>query len=174
MAVSKKKKVIKKKTLKKKVVRKKATKKLSPKARAEAYAKDKKNFPDKYSFGRPTEYCDTFPQKVYDACASGECLTLASICCMLEICRDTFYAWKKKYPNFSYAIKKGTEFRKQFMEEKGMNGMHQGKNFNAVPWLFLTKNMFPDEYRDRQEVNVGNKDKDTFKFAFDLSEKPVE
>jgi len=161
-----------KKTTKKKVVKKKPIHKLPPKERAEAYAEKGVNTPSKYNFGRPSEYCDSYPEKVYDACVSGECKTIASICCLLDICRDTYKDWQAKHKHFSLAIKRGTEYRKKHMEDKGLVGMNAGKQFNAIPWLFLVKNMFPDEYKDRQEVEVGNKGDETFKFAFDLSDKP--
>ena len=176
-----KKKIVKKKSVKKKSVKKKSVKKTTKKTgaalkkTADELLNSKGtaiNLPDNYVFGRPSEYSDAYPEKVYLACVSGECLTLASICCLLDICRDTLYDWKEKHPTFSYAIKKGTEYRKRNMEEKGMLGMNQGKSFNAIPWLFLTKNMFPDEYKERQEVEVGNKGDETFKFAFDLNDKP--
>ena len=169
-----KKKITKKKTVKKKatVKKKKATKRLSPKDRAAANKKKLENTPEEYRFGRPTEYNRDFPELIYNACVSGECLTLASICCKLEIARDTYYNWIEKYKDFSYAIKRGTEFRKHHMEEKGFKGINRGKDFNAIPWLFLTKNMFPDEYKDKQEIDLGNRDGEPFNFAFDLSKKP--
>ena len=163
-----KKKATKKKTTKKKVVKKK-TSKVTGEQRASEYREKKKNNPEKYTFGRPTKYCESFPQKVYDACVSGECLTIASICCFLDIDRDTYYVWKEKHPHFSSAIKKGSEYRKQHMEKKGFNGITGGKDFNAVPWLFLTKNMFPDEYKDKHEVAVGNTESKSFSFKLDVT-----
>lgn len=135
------------------------------------------NTPDNYVFGRPSEYNEDYPRKVYEACVKGECVTVASICVLLDICRETYHDWQRKYPKFSDAIKKGTEHRKLRMEQSGLNGMSRGKDFNAVPWLFLMKNMFPDEYRDKREIEVDDKNpskKISPKFGFSMSESPDE
>ena len=149
-----------KKKSKKKVVRKKATKK------SKAI-----NTPEVYVFGRPSKYDRAYPEKVFLACKKGDVLTVASICVLLEISRETYYDWIAKYKDFSDSIKKGTEFRKHHMEQLGFKGMFMGKQFSAVPWLFLTKNMFPDEYKDRHEVALDPKDIKKI-FAFDLKDKP--
>lgn len=151
-------------TVKKKTVRKKATKKSKPAI----------NTPDNYVFGRPTKYKKEFGPEVLKRCMSGELITTASICCFLEISRDTFYEWLDKFEDFSDSIKKAKEYRMQTMEEHGLKGVWGGKAFNGVPWIFLMKNMFPEEYRDRHEIKHGNADDKDFKFAFNLDEKPGE
>ena len=133
------------------------------------------NTPEKYVFGRPTKYDRSYPEKVFNACKKGDCLTIASICVLLDIDRDTYLEWLIKFPDFTNAIKKGIEHRKNHMEKKGLLGISAGKSFNALPWFFLMKNMFPDEYKDKREVEVEDKDKEktvNHKFSFDLSEDP--
>lgn len=160
----------KKTPVRKKATKKKATKKVTKKNSTPI------NTPEKYVFGRPSKYDRSYPEKVYNACKSGECLTVASICCLLDIDRETYHEWGRKYPDFFGAIKKGLEYRKAHMEKMGLEGTQQGKQFNGAPWIFLMKNMFPDEYRERQEVKVEDetpKDKPQKRFAFDLSESPA-
>lgn len=159
--------VKKKTTTRKKATKKKVAKKVTKKKSTKAI-----NTPEKYVFGRPSEYKRDYPEKVFEACKSGTCLTVASICVLLEISRETYYDWCAKHEDFSDAINKGIEYRKHHMEQKGMTGMTMGKQFNAVPWLFLTKNMFPDEYKDKQEIEHGNKGDEAFKFNFTLDKKP--
>jgi len=157
----------------KKVTKKKSVKKTAPKKVRVKKVYDKAiNTPEEYVFGRPTKYKRAYAQKVYDSCKAGETLTMASICCLLEIDKDTFYNWCKKYVDFSTSIKKGLVFRMEYMEKMGLSGIFQGKNFNAVPWIFLMKNMFPNDYRDRQEIKHGADDDIKKVFNFKLDEKP--
>lgn len=109
------------------------------------------NTPENYQFGRPTKYSRDMPEKVLQACMNGECLTIASICVLLDIDRDTYHEWINKFPDFSRSIKKGIEYRKKHMEQMALTGI-TGEKFNAAPWIFLMKNMFPDEYREKHEV----------------------
>jgi len=109
------------------------------------------NTPENYDFGRPTKYTRDIPEKVLEACKKGECLTIASICVLLDIDRDTYMNWLVKFPDFSHSIKKGLEYRKNHMERMALTGIN-GEKFNAAPWIFLMKNMFPDEYREKHEV----------------------
>lgn len=111
------------------------------------------NTPEEYRFGRPTKYSRDLPQKVFDACKSGECLTVASICVLLDIDRDTYYEWLNKFTDFSDSIKRGLEHRKAHMEKMALTGV-SGEKFNAAPWIFLMKNMFPDEYKDKHEQAI--------------------
>lgn len=133
------------------------------------------NTPENYVFGRPSEYNRDYPRMVYEACKSGECLTIASICCLLDIDRDTYHNWCKSYPDFFHAIKKGTELRKNHMEKKGLNGMNRGKDFGAAPFIFLMKNIFPDEYKDKQEIKQEIENKNiNLNLAFNTEEPPDE
>ena len=149
-------------------------KKKAPKKKATKKKKAAVNTPEKYIFGCPTKYKREYCDLVYQACKSGECLTIASICVMLEISRDTYYEWCSKYNDFSCAIKRGAEFRLNYMEQRGLKGMGMGKQFNAIPWLFLLKNMFPNLYSDKKEIELGNKEDKEFKFAFNLNDEPEE
>lgn len=109
------------------------------------------NTPEKTVTGRPTKFTNEMPSIVLEACKEGRCLTIASICVLLGIDRDTYYDWIAKFPTFSDAIKKGLEYRKNHMERMALTGI-TGEKFNAAPWIFLMKNMFPDEYREKHEV----------------------
>lgn len=57
------------------------------------------------SAGRPTDYHDTYPEKVYKLCLLGA--TDLEIADFFEIAESTLYLWKKEHTEFSEAIKRG-------------------------------------------------------------------
>jgi len=157
---------VKKKTTKKKTsVKKKATKRAVKKSGPQKGALH----PEGYIGGRPTKYTKEMCERLIEVSRSGKCLTKASICVELDIDLETLANWTKAHKEFFSAIKKSEVLRMQHMEEKGFNGIHQGKNFNAVPWLFLTKNMFPKHYSDKKELAVDATDEAKRTFGFTLS-----
>jgi len=72
----------------------------------------------------------------------------------LGIVKDTLYAWVKKYPEFSDAIKEGEIHSALWWEKTGMAGM-LGKlpGFNATTWIFNMKNRHG--WSDKQDINHG-------------------
>lgn len=63
------------------------------------------------------------------------------IACLLDISRETIYAWQKKYPEFSDTIKRWEEKRNAlFLELKVKQGA----------WIFLAKNWL--SMTDKQEL----------------------
>lgn len=57
------------------------------------------------AFGRPTEYQDNYPEKVFKLCLLGA--TDAEIADFFDIAESTLYLWKQEYTDFSEAIKRG-------------------------------------------------------------------
>jgi len=97
--------------------------------------------------GKPTlyrpEYCDIAIRVL----ANGE--SLAAVCCELDICRPTLYAWKEAHPDFSSAINKGLQHAQRKWEcigNEGVNG-HIDK-FSPAPWIFTMKNRFREDYQE--------------------------
>jgi len=159
---------VKKKTTKKKVAKKKATKKKP------ALKKQGKNvgeeLPENYEFGRPTKYKKEMCQIVIEKSKSNEFITRTDIAVHFDVGMDTLIEWEKKHVDFSKALKKSEAYRMQYMERMGLTGTHQGKSFNAVPWLFMTKNMFPKHYSDKKEIAVETTDEAKRSFGFSLEE----
>jgi len=63
------------------------------------------------------------------------------IACLLDVSRETIYAWEKKYPEFSDTIKRWKAKRNAtFLELRNKN----------ASWIFLAKNWL--EMTDRQEL----------------------
>lgn len=75
--------------------------------------------------------------------------------------KDTFYRWKKEFPEFAEAIKEA-ELHSQELYEDVMfaGGMGKIKNFNFNPIAMLVNNCFKDDYSrsatgSNTEVNIG-------------------
>ena len=104
------------------------------------------------SRGRPTKYDPLMCELVTEFGAEG-----ASFCEMavrLGICVDTFAQYRKKYPEFSEAVKKANDLARAWWENTARRHTFGGAQMNATAWIFTMKNRFPDHYKDRKEVSV--------------------
>ena len=129
--------------------------------------------------GRPTKYDKVnTPKLAYAMALAGR--TDDQIAEFLEINRDTLYDWKRKYPEFSDALKSGKE-EPDDLVEKSLFARATGYTFDSekivvlslgqglgseterVPikehcppdvtaQIFWLKNRRPDRWRDKQEV----------------------
>ena len=133
----------------------------------------KKEKPEGYIFGRPTTYDISFCQIVIDKMSEG--YSKEAVAGHLSISKTTLYDWITKHKDFANAISIGET--KSQMHWEGSLVKHvvhtkNGKQINGQVFNLNMKNRFG--WRDKNEVDIGNKDGDTFKFAFDLSDKPEE
>jgi hypothetical protein len=99
--------------------------------------------------GRPTKFTRAICDELVAARVNGESLTQA--CAKIGITRETANAWRKKYKSFSDAEKRAREASAIWWENT-MRGISRGKKGNVTAAIFMMKNMFPDDYRDRKEV----------------------
>jgi len=104
---------------------------------------------DKPKGGRPTKYKPrATPKKVYTLVdymtveTFLECCSIEHIAYALDIHKDTLYEWKKKYPEFSDAIKK-FETKRNMLFYRFL----ASKQIPPAKWIFLAKNWM--KMRDR-------------------------
>ena len=86
--------------------------------------------------------------KARELFAQGESIT--SVCCDLDISRETYYRWRDD-PNhpFNFAAKKGEQLSQQFWERAGRDGILGGiDKFGGSSWQFVMKNRFREHYAD--------------------------
>lgn len=88
--------------------------------------------------------------------ADGESIT--SVCCDLDITRQTYYNWRddSEHP-FSVIAKKGELLSQQFWERLGKHGIAGNiDKFGGSSWQFVMKNRFREHYADQQKEKEGN------------------
>lgn len=82
-------------------------------------------------------------------------LTDEQIADNLGISKDTFYSYKKKYSDFSDALKKG----KEVVDYEVENALLQNAlNGNITAQIFWLKNRKPDKWKDKIESNKDTQD----------------
>ena len=77
--------------------------------------------------------------------------SITSICCDLDISRETYYRWKddKEHP-FSRIAKKGERLSQKWWENVGKDGVVGNlEKFAGSSWQFIMKNRFREHYSDQ-------------------------
>lgn len=78
--------------------------------------------------------------------------SITSVCCALDISRETFYRWRddKGHP-FSRIAKKGERLSQDHWEHIGKDGVVGNlEKFAGSSWQFIMKNRFREHYSDQQ------------------------
>lgn len=106
--------------------------------------------------GRPTDYKPEFNQIALDLMKDGA--SIVEVCAELGISRETLYDWinpesDRFKQDFSDTIKDGKEYAQAWWEKKGREATFKGMGFNATSYIFIMKNRFGQDYKDKQEVD---------------------
>lgn len=80
-------------------------------------------------------------------------LTDEQIAQNLGISKDTFYEYKKKYPDFSDTLKKGKEIVDYKVESALLKNALEGNTTAQIFWL---KNRKPSKWKEKQDVDISN------------------
>lgn len=114
--------------------------------------------------GRPTKYKPEFCELLIEHMASGLSFESFGGLDEVEVWKDVLYDWVKLYPDFSNAKRLGFQKNRKFWEKLGRDhilnesesfGNGQGsksKSLNATVWIFNMKNRFPEEWREKKEI----------------------
>ena len=101
--------------------------------------------------GRPSKYSPDFCERVVSSGAEGK--TLAGMAEDLDIDRSTLNEWIERHDDFSRAVKRGLQKSQAWWENQGRIATFGGiEGYNATSFIFNMKNRFPDDWRDKQEV----------------------
>jgi hypothetical protein len=73
---------------------------------------------------------------------------------MLGIPASTWRSWVKKYPCFAESVEEAADAAEAWWIDIGRKGMMLGHNFSAQTFIYLTKNIFPARFRDRQDHQI--------------------
>jgi hypothetical protein len=72
----------------------------------------------------------------------------------LAIPAATWRAWVKKHPEFAEAVEEAADRAEAWWIDLGRKGVLLGTNFSAQTFIYLTKNIFPARFRDRQDHQI--------------------
>jgi hypothetical protein len=103
--------------------------------------------------GRPTEYrpecCEEIKQLASLGCTDEQIATL------FGVTTKTVYNWKEKHPQFLHAI----NFVKLMLDAKVSQSLYaQAESGNVTAQIFWLKNRRPQEWRDKQDLNLRTPD----------------
>ena len=99
--------------------------------------------------GRPTKYDPSYCDLVVEHMATGASLT--SFASSIDVCRDTVSEWCSKHEEFSAAVKRAKAKCAAWWEDVARKGAI-GEDANPTLCIFGLKNMAPDDWRDKQEL----------------------
>lgn len=100
--------------------------------------------------GRPTKYLPEYCDMVIEHMSGGASLT--SFAAEIDVARSTITEWTSQHPEFSAAIKRGKAKCAAWWESLGRSGA-MGGEVNPTLVIFGLKNMAPDDWRDKQEID---------------------
>ena len=114
--------------------------------------------------GRPTKYNPDLCNTVLAAGIEGK--TLAGMAEACDIDRSTLNAWMEIHEEFSRAVKRGLQKAQVDWEDKGRIATFGGiEGFNATSYIFQMKNRFKEDWRDKQEHELGGVGGTPFQFV---------
>lgn len=101
---------------------------------------------------RPTEYNPEYCQRVIELGRAGKSVT--QMASALDVHKDTVYEWAKKHEEFSDALSRARQESQTWWEDQGQMGLTADR-FQPSLWAKQVSCRFPDDYRDKQDLNVG-------------------
>jgi transposase len=98
---------------------------------------------------RPTDYKPEYCQAVIEHMKDGASLT--SFAAEINVARSTINYWMESFPEFSEAVKIAKAKCAAWWEKVSRTNAIEGGG-NATLCIFGLKNMAPDEWREKQEI----------------------
>jgi len=100
--------------------------------------------------GRPTDYKPEYCEQVIAHMSEGASLT--SFAASIDCSRSTVGLWMEVHEEFSAAVKIGKAKCADWWERIGRKGANGEQEVNPTLVIFGLKNMAPDEWREKQEL----------------------
>lgn len=100
--------------------------------------------------GRPTDYKPEYCEQVIAHMSEGASLT--SFAASVDCSRATINVWMEAHPEFLESVKVGKAKCADWWEKRGRMGANGEQDVNPTLVIFGLKNMAPDEWREKQEL----------------------
>jgi len=105
--------------------------------------------------GRPTDYDDSYCDKVVELGALGK--SIEQISKELGFAIRTIYLWRDTYPQFMQALSTAKELEQAWWEDQAQAYMLEhkdGPKLNATLWSRSMAARFPKKYRENSKVEL--------------------
>jgi len=102
--------------------------------------------------GRPTKFKPEYCQKLIDHMKQG--FSFASFTAETKVNQDTLYHWLKIYPEFADAYIEADACNRKTLEGVLLGNATGKLKGNAAAAIFIIKNRFPADWRDKQEFAI--------------------
>ena len=112
----------------------------------------KNNFPD--PGGQPTKYKTEFCDRVKKFMSQG--YSFQAFSAEVGVNQDTLYEWRHVHKDFSEAVKVAQEMSRRALETIMLANATGKMRGSPAAAIFLMKNRFPKEWRDRQEIALAD------------------
>ena len=99
---------------------------------------------------RPTSYKPEFCDTAIEAGRAGK--SRAWIATEIGVTRQTLHNWEADFPEFLDAMDRARDLAQRWWEDAGQEGLTADK-FSAPTWSRSMAARFPDDWRERHEVN---------------------
>lgn len=107
--------------------------------------------------GRPTDYRDEYPMKLFMAMTEGKSVT--RFCSEVNVARKTFYEWVEKHEEFRNAFDAGREKCEAHWEEWLINNLSNKEvNSPLVKLFFANRFGWHDKIESKHDVSVRQED----------------
>jgi hypothetical protein len=105
------------------------------------------------SVGRPSEFKQEYCDQLINHMASG--LSFEAFAGFLSVSKQTLYNWADANPEFLDAKRIGTEKCRLYWEKLGVEHIVNSDktSLNTGVYVFNMKNRFPEEWKDKKEVD---------------------
>lgn len=104
--------------------------------------------------GRDSDFDEAFCERVLDAGRAGK--SRVWIAADLGCCKQTLRNWEAAHPQFLAAMDEAAVLSQQWWEDAGQKGMEK-QGFNAGIWSRSMAARFPDDWRERREMEHSGK-----------------
>lgn len=106
--------------------------------------------------GRPTDYNPEYCQSILALGMQGK--SVVQMACYFNVVKQTLHDWCHKYPEFLDAFMRAKQLSQDWWETTAQKNMVEspgGARLNAGIWSRSMAARFPDDYREKTDVNLG-------------------
>jgi hypothetical protein len=104
--------------------------------------------------GKPVPYDPKYCDELVEHCAEGH--TITGFAGRIRVSRRLLDSWADQHLDFKEAMAVARAAYADWFEKQGRNIlMNGGTGGQATLWIFKSKNLIPEDYRERVEVTGG-------------------